>query len=138
MAQHVVTGALVRADGVLVVHRRHDRKHSPDCWDFPGGHIESGETPIEALIRELRDELGVTAVVVGKPRLRLSKDEHSPEGLVLDLWVISEWAGDVRNLAPDEHDNLRWVRAADSETLRFAHPSSMALIRELAPSQADN
>lgn len=133
MAHHVAVGALVCADGVLIVHRRHDRKYAPDCWDFPGGHIESGETPIGALIRELREELGVTALVAGQPRLRITKNEDRPDGLVLDLWVISEWAGDVSNLATDEHDDLRWVGAGDLETLRFAHPYCSELVRELAP-----
>ena len=123
VAHHVAVGALVGPRGVLLAHRRSDLRYYPNCWDFPGGHLELGETPVIGLIRELREELGVLAVVEGESRLRIREDSDSVDGLVLDLWVITEWAGEVANQAPEEHDDLRWFDPADVENLELAHPS---------------
>lgn len=123
MAHHVAVGALVGPRGILLARRRSDLRYYPGCWDFPGGHLEPGETPAGALVRELSEELGVLAVVEGEPRLRILEDPAAAEGLVLDLWVISEWAGEVTNQAPEEHDDLRWFNPADVEIVELAHPS---------------
>lgn len=128
MPHHVAAGALIGPLGMLIVHRRPDRRHFPGCWDFPGGHLEPGEDAAVALARELDEELGVTAVVRGEPQMRITKNAHTTEGLVLDLWLVSEWIGTPANLAPQEHDALRWVRAGDLTGLRFAHSASRDLI----------
>ena len=54
----VVVGALVRGGRVLLAHRRPDKHAYPDTWDLPGGVMEDGESEHEALVRELREELG--------------------------------------------------------------------------------
>lgn len=64
--RHLVAAGLLRRGGRgLLLHRAPTRRWYPDCWDLPGGHVEGGETPDEALHRELLEELGVTAVVTG-------------------------------------------------------------------------
>ena len=85
MASEVVVGALVRDGRVLLGHRGPGRLHFPDCWALPGGHVEADEDPIHALVRELREEIGVDATVTGPPSLRL---EQEPEGGV-------PWGGGV-------------------------------------------
>ena len=55
----VVVGALVRDGRVLLGHRRPDKRAYPDVWDLPGGVMEDGESELDALARELREELGV-------------------------------------------------------------------------------
>lgn len=55
----VVAGVLRRNGRLLLFHRRPDRTHYPDVWDLPGGHVEVGESTIDALVRELAEELGV-------------------------------------------------------------------------------
>ena len=61
---HRVAMALLVADGrVLLAHRHPLRQHYPDCWDGVGGHIEAGESPEEALVRECREEIGVTVTL---------------------------------------------------------------------------
>ena len=56
----VATAVLVNSDRVLLCHRHPNRSWYPNVWDVPGGHIEDAETPAEAVVRELREELGVT------------------------------------------------------------------------------
>ncbi|WP_084685963.1 NUDIX domain-containing protein [Nonomuraea coxensis] len=56
-----VTAVLRDGDRVLLCHRNAGRRWYPDVWDLPGGHVEEGEDPKESLVRELREELGITA-----------------------------------------------------------------------------
>ena len=138
MPHHVVAGALVGPQGVLLVHRSPNRRYYPDCWDFPGGHIEPGESAADALARELREEIGVEATITGAPALRVVEDETADDGLVLQLWLITAWAGEPANLAPEEHDELRWVDVHDVSALDLAHPSVLALLAELPGGTAAN
>lgn len=68
---HVVVAAVLRRRGrALLVHRSPQRRWYPDVWDLPGGHVEAGEDPAQALARELTEELGTTAHVSGARRRR--------------------------------------------------------------------
>jgi 8-oxo-dGTP diphosphatase len=130
MAHRVAVGALISERGVLMVHRRPDLAHAPGLWSFPGGHLEPGETPALALLRELREELGVRAIVAGTPRFQLSEDVDRADGLIMSLWVISSWTGTPTNGAPDENDELRWVSASDLDHLELAHWTCREVIME--------
>lgn len=125
--QHVVvTAALRRGGRVLLAHRSPGRDFYPDAWDLPGGHVERGEDPRAALARELGEELGIDASVRGEPAGRLLAPD-----LVMDVWVVEDWRGDVVNRAPDEHDDLAWCGADDLEGRVLAHPDLAALLRRL-------
>ena len=58
----VVAAALIDADGRVLIQQRPDGKAYPGMWEFPGGKVDPGETPAAALVRELREELGITTV----------------------------------------------------------------------------
>jgi 8-oxo-dGTP diphosphatase len=132
VTRHVVAGVLVRGDRVLLGHRSPSRRWYPDVWDVVGGHVEPGEDERAALLRELREEIGVEATEVDdEPVLRVGDGE-----LVLTVLVVRAWAGEPRNVAPEEHDELRWVSAAEVATLRLAHPSYAGLVRRLVGSGA--
>ncbi len=124
---HVCVAAVLRrSDRVLLCHRRLDRAWYPDVWDLPGGHVEAGERPEQALIRELREELGVVAAVVGTPLASLRDDEA---GIDLALSAVDQWEGEIANRAPEEHDELRWVGPEALATLDLAHPAYLELLR---------
>lgn len=131
MVHQVSAGALIGPDGVLLVHRRAERRYYPDCWDLPGGHVEPGESGVQALVRELREELGVTAAVEGEPRTRIVDRTDAEDGMDLQIWVVEQWSGTPRNLAADEHDDVRWFRAQELSSLRLAHPAYSALLAGL-------
>jgi mutator protein MutT len=118
-----VAAALVRGGRVLLCHRRADRAWFPDVWDLPGGHVDPGEPPLDALRRELREELGIEAVVDGARFASYAKPDLS-----LDVWLVRDWTGDVVNGAPDEHDELRWITAAEISGLAYADDAYLDLL----------
>jgi hypothetical protein len=72
VAEHLVVAVILqRADELLLCHRSPGRQWYPDVWDFPGGHVEPGERPEDALRREVAEELGAELEGVdGGPVLR--------------------------------------------------------------------
>lgn len=131
MKHFVVAGALVGPRGVLLCHRTPRRLYYPDCWDLPGGHVEAGEKPHEALVRELREEVGVTATLGGNPWTHLEDATSSDGGLDLRIWAIDQWRGEPRNMAMDEHDALGWFDSSALSGVKLAHSSYLGLLREL-------
>jgi 8-oxo-dGTP diphosphatase len=96
----VGAGILIRRGRVLLCHRSADRSWYPDVWDFPGGHIEAGETPQRALVRELREELGIDAEAPPESAFeRLVTSEFD-----CTLCIITTWSGTPSLVSPDEHD----------------------------------
>lgn len=131
MKHFVVAGALVGPRGVLLCHRTPRRPYYPDCWDLPGGHVETGEKPHEALVRELQEEVGVTAALDGQPWTHLEDPAASDGGLDLRIWAIDQWCGEPRNVAVDEHDALGWFDASALSAAKLAHPAYLDLLSEL-------
>jgi 8-oxo-dGTP diphosphatase len=110
----VIANSLVRPTRVLAA-RRLDVPVAEGSWEFPGGKVEADETPREALVRELHEELGIEAVVadeVDEPRCG---------------WVISgslrlrlflAETGDTPRPGPD-HDEVMWVNVDELESVRW-------------------
>jgi 8-oxo-dGTP diphosphatase len=105
---HVVAGVLRDAQGRVLLARRPAGKADAGLWEFPGGKVEPGETALDALRRELNEELGVR-VLDGAPLIRVpvaSTDDGAPIRLHLDTWGITAYSGDP---VAHEHDALAWV-----------------------------
>ena len=110
----VVGVAVRRAGRVLAAHRARD----PRGWELPGGKVEAGETPAQAAVRELREELGCEVEVTGW----LDGAVQVRPGLELRVATARLVAGDPR---PLEHDALWWVppaRLARLDWLRADRP----------------
>lgn len=121
--QVVVAGALI-ADGAVLVAQRQRPPELAGLWELPGGKVAPGETEGQALVRELREELGVD-VVVGA---RLGDDVAIAGGLVLRAYVVTQTGG---TLHPHDHGALRWVSAADLSDLPWV-PADRAWLPALA------
>lgn len=112
----VVAGALHRPEGRWLMHRRPVGKHHAGLWEFPGGKIEAGEMPIEALRRELAEELGIVCppeacVPAGFAE---SPEEAQAPPLVILLYAIGAWEGEPSAL---EGGALGWFTPAEALAL---------------------
>lgn len=126
---HVVAAILWQAGHVLLCHRSPGRRWYPDVWDFPGGHVQPGEQPQDALRRELAEELGIELDVLGcEPVLRRIDPQAR---LDLTVWVSCRWRGTVTNLQPEEHDAIGWFGKEQLDGLSFADPSYLTLLQHL-------
>ena len=102
----VVAAALVDPDGRVLIAQRPDGKCMAGLWEFPGGKVETGETPEAALIRELREELDI---VVKEPCLApFTFASHTYGGfhLLMPLYLCRRWDGIPQNLT---HAALKWL-----------------------------
>ncbi|MEU2789522.1 (deoxy)nucleoside triphosphate pyrophosphohydrolase [Streptomyces sp. NPDC007100] len=104
----VVVGGAVLDRGRLLAARRSAPAALAGRWELPGGKVEPGETPEEALTRELREELGIEA----EPLERIPGEWALRPGLVLWVWTARLVSGEPRAL--QDHDALRWL-APDQE-----------------------
>jgi 8-oxo-dGTP diphosphatase len=131
---HVVVAGIVRdGERVLLCHRSPNRHWFPNVWDFPGGHVQPGEQPGEALRRELLEELGVDIETVhGEVLRRIVRPEAD---LDLTLFLVTTWTGTVANLQKEEHDDIDWFLVEELPTLTFADQSYLPMLQELL---ADN
>jgi 8-oxo-dGTP diphosphatase len=101
----VVAAVIEREGRILIGQRKRDAKH-PLKWEFPGGKVEPGETPEAGLIRELREELAIEAVV--GPHLE-SYEFHYPgseRATCLLFFRVTEFTGEPRNL---DFEQILWV-----------------------------
>jgi len=91
----VVAGALQRADGQWLMHRRPMEKHHGGLWEFPGGKVEPAEKPKEALARELSEELGIRVSSRDCAPLAFAQSDEdcAGPGIVILLYTISKWDG---------------------------------------------
>jgi 8-oxo-dGTP diphosphatase len=114
-----VAAVLRDGDRVLLCHRSAGRRWYPDVWDLPGGHVEDAERPGAALVRELREELGITITEPsGAPMWEIRADTAD-----MQIWLVEVWTGTPVNAAPEEHDAIAWFEAGQLADLRLAHDS---------------
>ncbi|MFC3575839.1 (deoxy)nucleoside triphosphate pyrophosphohydrolase [Streptomyces yaanensis] len=99
----VVVGGALLSGGRLLATRRSAPPELAGRWELPGGKVEPGETPERALVRELREELGVTA----EPVERVPGEWPLKPGYVLRVWTVRLLAGTPEPL--EDHDELRWL-----------------------------
>jgi mutator protein MutT len=110
-----VVGGILFHEGQLLLGLRAPRKSYPGCWDFFGGHLEVGETPWDALRRELAEELGIS-VKTGSPLQGFDFDSPSEGRSRLHIFRVEAWEGEPR-ITDDEHLELRWFTPAAAQAL---------------------
>lgn len=106
----VAAAALIDRSGRVLLAKRPGGKHLEGSWEFPGGKIESGETPEQALIRELREELSLETDSECLAPAAFASHEYEDFHLLLLLFACRKWRGFP---AGREGQTLKWVRVAD-------------------------
>jgi 8-oxo-dGTP diphosphatase len=103
----VAACALVDADGRVLIAQRPEDKTMAGLWEFPGGKIEDGEQPEQTLIRELKEELGITVSEACLAPLTFASHSYPDFHLLMPLYVCRRWEGTVNAL---EGQQLAWVK----------------------------
>jgi 8-oxo-dGTP diphosphatase len=102
----VVACALMDADNRVLITKRPEGKSLAGLWEFPGGKLEAGETPEDCLIRELREELGVSVKPACLAPLTFASHSYRDFHLLMPLYVCRRFEGMPRGL---EGQEIKWV-----------------------------
>jgi 8-oxo-dGTP diphosphatase len=103
----VVAAALVDPDGRVLIAQRPEGKQLAGLWEFPGGKLHDGERPEIALIRELKEELGIEVEEACLAPLTFASYAYPDFHLLMPLYICRRWRGQVIAL---ENQALKWVR----------------------------
>src|SRR5947199_3357241 len=128
---HVTATGLIARDGRVLLGRRTSTVRFAGMWDAFGGHLVPCEEPSSALVRELAEELGITAV---RPRFLGIYEDVDPTSKDLFrhyLFLVTRWNGEPK-IANEEHSEIRWFDPEQAERLNLA-PSLKEAIRRVLP-----
>jgi 8-oxo-dGTP diphosphatase len=102
--------ALIDPDGRVLLAQRPAGKSMAGLWEFPGGKVEAGETPEDALVRELHEELGIETWSSCLAPLTFASHTYDDFHLLMPLYACRKWDGIVQG---KEGQELAWLRAQD-------------------------
>ncbi|MFJ5450831.1 8-oxo-dGTP diphosphatase MutT [Pectobacterium carotovorum] len=121
----VAVGIIRNAEQQYFIARRPDGVHMAGMWEFPGGKVEEGETPEQALIRELHEETGIEA---SAPQALNDKTFSTPERIItLHFFLVETWQGEPYGR---EGQESRWVSVEELREEEFP-PANAEMIRWL-------
>ncbi|MCZ7832851.1 8-oxo-dGTP diphosphatase MutT [Atlantibacter hermannii] len=127
----IAVGIIRNAENAIFITRRAADAHMANKWEFPGGKIEAGETPEQALIRELQEEVGITA---GQPSLYETLEYAFPDRhITLWFYLVESWQGEPwgREGQPGE-----WIAASQLDTAAFPPANEPVVARLIADAHA--
>lgn len=102
--------AMIDGDGRVLLTRRPEGRAMAGLWEFPGGKVQDGETPEGALVRELKEELGVDVAPSCLAPVGFASEDSGDFHLLMPLFICRKWSGIPR---PLEASALAWVRPKD-------------------------
>jgi 8-oxo-dGTP diphosphatase len=105
----VAAAALVDRDNRVLISRRPPGKPMAGLWEFPGGKVDAGETPERALVRELKEELGIEVCDTCLAPFTFASHSYERFHLLMPLYLCRNWEGEM---TPREGQEIKWVRAS--------------------------
>jgi 8-oxo-dGTP diphosphatase len=117
-----VVAGLIRRQGKDLVGQRPEGASLARTWEFPGGKIELGESPEEALARELSEELGIQAEI--GPLKFAASHTYGKTGILFLFFEVKYWKGQIK---PQQHLDLRWVSPKELGGLELPEANSKFL-----------
>jgi len=117
-----VVAALMRRQGKVLVGQRPEGASLAGTWEFPGGKIEIGESPEQALQRELEEELGVQAEI--GPLKFAATHAYGKTGILFLFYEVKYWKGQIKM---QQHPDLRWVTPKELSQLELPEANSAFL-----------
>jgi 8-oxo-dGTP diphosphatase len=122
-----VVAALIVKDGKILVCQRTKHQTMPLKWEFPGGKIEEGEQPRDALHRELDEELGIDATI-GDEVARIKHEYRSGNSVELRFYVVHEFRGELENRI---FRDMKWAERSELPTFDFLE-ADLKLVSDVA------
>jgi mutator protein MutT len=114
---NIVNALLLRADRILLVRRSPRRKAYGGTWSFPGGHVEHQETLEEALVREVREEVGVRPISFVSLGTIEDPNTAPDDPVMYHMYAVRSWEGGEPRLLGKEHTELRWFSPESASKL---------------------
>ena len=124
MTKQVVAALIVRGDELLCCQRT-EHQALPLKWEFPGGKIEAGETPLQALRRELEEELGIRADI-GPEITRVLHTYINGNSVNLRFYAVKRFENELQNRI---FRDVRWVKRTDLPALDFLDADKELVVR---------
>ena len=103
----MAAGVLVDDQGQVLITQRPEGKSLAGLWEFPGCKVEAGETPEAALVRELKEELGIEVAISRLTPLTFASHAYPEFHLLMPVYLCRHWHGDM---AANEGQGIAWVR----------------------------
>jgi 8-oxo-dGTP diphosphatase len=116
-------GILIHEGKILLGLRQPHKENYPNRWDIIGGHCLDGELYSSAMIRELKEELGIIVTAFDEFMIV----DKSPE-FAMKLFLVTGWQGLPTNQAPEEHSKIEWFTIAKAKELIFFSPDYITML----------
>lgn len=123
----VAAAALLDGERRVLLTQRPPGKALAGAWEFPGGKVETGEAPETALVRELREELGIAVAPAALEPFAFASHAYERFHLLMPLYLVSHWQGELRG---HEGQAMQWIRPADMRGLEMP-PADYPLVERL-------
>ena len=111
---HVAVAVIQNSDGQYLIAKRPQKSHQGGLWEFPGGKVENNETVLDALKRELFEEVGIT-VIVATPLIQIHHN-YDDKSVLLDVFMINEFSGEAFG---KEEQKIRWICLNEFSSYNF-------------------